>query len=277
VIIGYTGPLGSGKTLGAVMDAYKYSLQANGAPIYANIELYPAMFEPHRQRNPHFKLGRIRTTEDILRAVVEGGGLLLFDEMHQNVDARLSTMMANILLSQFLMFLRKMGLTCLYTTQDESQIDKRMRKVTDVLVWCQGYGPKNGRTHTYTKWHYLSGRNLGIVTATPDTARIYHSAYNTYEFTRRLEFPSNLKAFDRFMIELEGAAEFARSYDGERDRAWATFVSQSRDTAGEATPGGQKVPSKSHVRKGAGRTPGGRRGPKAGGGTELEAEANLGG
>lgn len=227
MILGYTGPLGGGKTLCAVRDAYTYSLRAGGAPVWGNLRLHEAGWTRHREVNPGFKLGYVASTDDIVRMVAEGGGILVLDEIHQDLDARQSLMTQNILLSRFLMFMRKSGITVLYTAQDPAQIDKRVRAVTDVLTWCEGWGPRNARTHRYTRIHYRSGRVIREEMLTSEQAAAYYGLYDTYEFVRQLEFPSRLSEFESFMLAIEEASRFARAYSGPADRAWEAFVAAS--------------------------------------------------
>lgn len=274
MIMGYTGTLGGGKTLRAVMDAWNYSLAAGGVPVWGNLTLRPAGWAQHRVLNPDgFKLGFIGTTDDIVRMIVEGGGILLLDEIHQDLDARQSLNIQNIFLSRFLMFLRKAGITTLYTSQDDAQIDKRARAVTDVLTWCEGYGPRESRTHRYTRMHYRSGRQLRVEMVTSDQARRYYGLYDTFEFTRQLEFPSKLADFEAFMLGIEEAAKFARSYRGDPHRAWEAFLAATGYTPKKAGGGRKAISSASRVRTGSGRSAGGGRRSKAVEGAQLEAEA----
>ena len=269
MILGYTGALGGGKTLCAVRDAFTYSLRSGGAPVWGNLRLHPAGWAQHRALNPAFKLGHVSTTHDIVRMVAEGGGLLILDEIHQDLDARQSLATQNILLSRFLMFMRKAGITVLYTAQDPAQIDKRVRAVTDVLTWCEGWGPRNARTHRYTRMHYRSGREIRVEMLTSDQAAAYYGLYDTYEFVRQLQFPSRLSEFEAFMVAIEEASRFARSYDGPTDRAWPAFVSATGYSENRSRARRTAVSSGSRVRGRAGRTAGNR------GGSDPEQRPQL--
>ena len=269
----YAGTLGSGKTLDMVIDAWSWSLAAGGAPIAANFTLNPASFAQHFAASPRFRLVRLRNLDDIVRFIVEGGGILLWDEMHVDSDARQSTQARNILLSQWLMFLRKWGITCLYTVQDPSQVDRRMRNVTDFLTFCEGWGKRGARTHRFTRTHYRSGRVLSVLTMTPDQLRPYYGAYDTFEYTERLAFPNALTAYDAFMRRCGEGATFSRGYEGDPDRAWEAFVSQTGHPAGKAPKGGSDVSQPGHVRKSPGRAKSPRRGSGAGDSGSLAQEA----
>lgn len=266
----YAGSLGGGKTLHLVRDASEWSLKAGGAPICANFTLFPGAFVQHHAMNPRFKLRRFRTGEDLVRFIAEGGGILAWDEMPQDIDARQSTNAKNILLSQTLMFLRKWGISTLYSVQDLSQIDKRMRAVTDTLTYCEGSGPKVNRSYKLTRTHYKTGHIIRVDRIAPEEARQVWTAYDTYEYVERFDFPSTLKTFDALMKRLEEGAKFARGYTGDSDRAWEAFVSQHPHPSSKAAKSSEGVSPSSHVRKGPGRAavgggrPGtGKRGPLA--------------
>lgn len=277
MILGYTGTLGGGKTLCAVRDAWIYSLQAGGAPVWGNLTLHPAGWAQHRLVNPAFRLGRVSSTDDIVRMVAEGGGLLILDEVHQDLDARQSLATANILLSRFMMFMRKCGVTVLYTAQDPAQIDKRLRAVTDVLTWCEGWGPRGSRTHRFTRVHYRSGRQVRVEMLTSDQLAQVYPLYDTLEFVRQLEFPSRLAEFEAFMLAIEEASKFARAYSGPPDRAWETFVAETGYTENRARARRTAVASGTAVRVRTRRRAGNRRGPDTELGAQLEAADENGG
>lgn len=269
----FSGTLGGGKSLDAILDAFQYSLAAGGAPIASNLELFPAPFAQHFALNPRFKLVRIQKPEHFLRFMVEGGGILVWDEMHQDSDARQSTNVRNILLSQWLMFLRKWGITTFYTTQDVSQIDRRMRNVTDYLTFCEAIGPRANRRYRFTTTHYRTGRVLRRIELTADQVKHIYAAYDTYEPPRRMPFPEKIQEHDDFLVWCGKAAKFAREYEGPPDRAWETFVSQTGYTESKAAKGRKKVSPESHVRKGSRRSAGGRGGSDSSDTDSLEAEA----
>jgi hypothetical protein len=208
--------------------------------------------------------------------VVEGGGIFGWDEAHQDMDARMSMQLANVLLSQTLMFFRKIQMPTLITAQDTIQLDKRTRSILNFRRYCEGAGTKDSRSHRVTTMHFRTARILGTESLLPEEAKRWHSVFNTFEFTRRLKFPTSLAQFEVFMLELEEAAAFARSYTGEPRGAWAAFGVQSGHTKGKAAASGEKVPSRSHVRKNAGRAAGAGRGPRAGDGVESEGERGVG-
>lgn len=259
MIVSYTGGLGDGKTLAAVKDAWTWSLEAGGAPIAANMFLNPNEFLEHRLRNAGgFKISRINTMSDLIRFIVEGGGIVIFDEIHRDLDSRMSTQMQNTLLTTFFMFLRKCGLTCLYTVQDVVQIDKRLKAITNVEITCERRGERGASTYRFTRLHFKSQRILSVEIVQHDVASRWHRAYNTFEFIRRLDFPSKLVEFDRLMLWVEEAASFARTYRDDPGRAWEAFVSQSKYTPAKTAKSGEALPPRPNVRtrKGSAKGPG---------------------
>lgn len=212
MVVGFGGPMGSGKTLGMVQWAYRYSLAAGGASVWANFDLSPQFFKEHRRLNPSFRIGRIRQADDIVAMTEAGGGLLLLDEVHRLLDSRLSMQMQNIFLSELFMFFRKMGATLLISFQSVRMIDVRLRNAIDIFVFCQSRGPKGNRVymqHVYD-WQWTHPRLLKVQEFTEQEVAPFYGAYDTYQFIHGFAFPKTQKEFDRFMARVEQAAQRAR-------------------------------------------------------------------
>lgn len=232
MIIGFTGNLGGGKTLGAVQWAMEYSLKAGGAPVATNIRLNPAYWTPHRGTNPAFRIVTLRKPDDLIDFVRGGGGIVLLDELHRMADSRMSMATANVLLSQFVMFLRKAGLTLLFTSQWERQIDSRLRAIMDLVIRCRKSKTPEGPRFVYELWDWQGGRLLGTRYIEPATAMTLWGAYDSYEFGQVLRLPGSVKAFDNWMAKLEAAALEAR---GRIRGSWPDTVPSALDP--EATTG----------------------------------------
>lgn len=212
MVVGFGGPMGSGKTLGMVMWGIRYSLAAGGASVWANFDLNEAFFREHKRLNPAFRLGRIRKADDIVAMTEAGGGLLLLDEVHRLLDARLAMQTQNIFLSELFMFFRKMGATLLVSFQHSRMIDVRLRNCIDLYVWCQARGPKGNRIfeqHVYD-WQYVNPRLLKVHRYAEHEVQPYYAAYDTYQFVHGFAFPKTQREFDRFMERVERAAMKAR-------------------------------------------------------------------
>lgn len=217
--IAFTGQLGNGKTQGMVYYASRWSLAAGGAPIAANFRLNPAFFEQHRRVNPQFKITFLETPDDLVRFVSEGGGLSLWDEAHRILDSRLSLKAQNVFLSQFIMFLRKIGITPLLTFQFERQIDIRLKAILNLLVRCHKVRKPDGRhQYEYDFYNVEYGRPIHVRRNLVDasTASLLHGAYDTYEFSTKLKFPKTEATFEAFMKRVEVAARDARAGRGGR-------------------------------------------------------------
>lgn len=205
--------MGSGKTLGMVYHAYQWSLKAGGAPIAANFRLQESLFVQHKKINPKFRVYYVETADDLKEFVAGGGGLLLLDEIHRLVDSRLSMRAANIFVSQWFMFLRKLGITCMATHQFERQVDMRVRAVIDVMVYARKYKAPGGYRFVYdlVDWQTGRGVSLGQRVIEPQTAAVFQAAYDTYEFSAKLKFPASERNFEKFMKEIEALARESRA------------------------------------------------------------------
>lgn len=200
MLTAFVGPLGSGKTLAMVAWAWKYSLMAGGVPIYGNMQLQPAIFGRH-QKNQQFCTGTIKTTGDIINMTRAGGGILLLDEAYRHLDARLSMQAKNIYLSQFFMYLRKIGTTVFFSAQTQNMMDLRIREILNILVRCYR-GPDCFITRVYD---YQNRYLIKEVTMPAARAEYFFKGYNTFEFIKDFKFPHTKRDFEKFMSDLESA------------------------------------------------------------------------
>jgi hypothetical protein len=139
MIEGYIGVPGAGKTLSQTVRAYKTRKLYD--EIVANYSLIG--FEPT-------PVVRFRSAEDLLEILSTALGserepgdgkrrLVLIDEVHLIFDARAWSKVP----LEFLRILaqpRKAHLDMLYTAQHESQVEKRLRVVTNYLWLCKAWG-----------------------------------------------------------------------------------------------------------------------------------------
>jgi len=116
MIFGYFGIIGSGKTLGATIQAYKAFQE--GERIYSTM---PVNFE----HEP------VRDANDFLNCK---NGTLLADELWFTLDSRFSRSKQNAILATILLRSRKQMLNILYTEQHVTQIDVRIRSNTQFFV-----------------------------------------------------------------------------------------------------------------------------------------------
>lgn len=124
------GELGAGKTLTLTWMGFRNFQK--GRKIYSNYGLA-------------FEYEPVNSTEDIGNMFQ---GMFLGDELWLWLDSRESKQKVNKIRSGILLKSRKRDLDILYTAQDFSQIDKRIRRVTDYIIipqlmrnnqWCIVY------------------------------------------------------------------------------------------------------------------------------------------
>lgn len=116
-LIGFTGPMGSGKTLSMTVYAW---LMAH----FCKIGLF-TNYDSFKMARPVKKWTDIITMEK---------GIFCFDEMPITMESRQSK--ENVKMTHWLVQTRKKKLFVFYTCQDPSMVDKRVRQNTDVMIWC---------------------------------------------------------------------------------------------------------------------------------------------
>jgi hypothetical protein len=136
MIEGYIGVPGAGKTLSMTMRAFKVRKQ------YDQIISNYGLNFGDTGADVHY----IKTAEDLLEVAELAlrrentvKRLMLLDEVHLFFDARMWSKVP----AEFLRFLaqpRKAQLDMLYTAQHESQVEKRLRVVTNYLHLCRSWG-----------------------------------------------------------------------------------------------------------------------------------------
>jgi ABC-type dipeptide/oligopeptide/nickel transport system ATPase component len=117
VVIAITGEMGSGKTLTMTFMAH-YRFKKKGIKVYSN---YGYIGRDVFIKKP-----------DMLNEIRDG--LVLCDEIWIWLDAREFMKKTNKTLSRILLKSRRHGLDIIYTAQDFSQVDKRLRNVTDIVI-----------------------------------------------------------------------------------------------------------------------------------------------
>lgn len=132
MIICFVGTVGSGKTLSAVYECWKY--YRVGHQIYTNIRLtFPPL---PGTKNPIMLSKRVFDT-----LIKEKTGLqdaiMFIDETHIWLDSRSSMRKKNKAITYFILQTRKRSVRMLCTTQHIGQVDKRLRDTIDILVNCK--------------------------------------------------------------------------------------------------------------------------------------------
>lgn len=149
VLIGIVGELGAGKTLTATYITWRNWFYKK-KQVYSNITLYGIPFK---------KVDSVQDFDKMKH------GVFLGDELWLWVDSRSAPTIKNRITSTILLKSRKRNLTILYTSQSFSQIDRRVRNVTDMLIY-----PILNRTNTICKAIVFQGSN-------PSPANILKTLY----------------------------------------------------------------------------------------------------
>lgn len=122
MLIGICGSLGSGKTLYMTRCLYKEWLKNDEREIATNYKLNGI---PHRYIYAKELFDMKKTLSDMILGI---------DEMHIFLDCRSSG--KNKEMTHFILQTRHLGMNLYFTTQDISQVDVRLRRMLDILVYC---------------------------------------------------------------------------------------------------------------------------------------------
>lgn len=136
MITGIVGPFGSGKTLLMANRLFRRYLQ--GMAIYTN-------FATNFPAKPLQAIDLVKMSQNLNDC---GMGI---DEIHVLIDSRNSMTEANKLISYFILQTRKRNVYLFYTTQDEMQVEKRLRRNTDYWVYCTRVGKHTFRYRVYNR------------------------------------------------------------------------------------------------------------------------------
>jgi len=152
------GKMGSGKTLTqSILANYIHNL--TGLPLYANYTLKNA--EP------------IQTALDIWTLK---SAIFCFDEIWITMDSR--NWKNNIDMTQWVNQTRKKKLLIFYTTQHINQVEMRVRKATDVLIYTERTG--NDIWLNFIDYQYQRlGRRYLI-----EKPQRFYDLYNTFEIAK---------------------------------------------------------------------------------------------
>lgn len=147
--------MGAGKTF--TMSVFSYLLSRSlGVPLFANYGLKGSQYIN--------SLDEIWTME---------GGIFCFDEIWLTMDARLSK--NNVDLTRWINQTRKKKMLVMYTSQSFGQVDLRVRKATDFLLYAW-------RHHDTQKITLVDAQYGDVLrTLTIKQPERYYSLYDTFE------------------------------------------------------------------------------------------------
>jgi len=121
MLIGLMGKMGAGKTLSMSVLA-SFLASRTGLPLYSNYSL--------KDSRP------IRNLRDLWEI---DSAIFCFDEIWLTMDSR--QWKDNVALTRWVNQTRKKKMLVFYTTQHINQVEMRVRKATDILIYCE---KKNG-------------------------------------------------------------------------------------------------------------------------------------
>lgn len=161
MLVGFTGNMGTGKTLSMVIHGYALHRRFN-VPVFANFDTTFSM--------------PVHSWDDIYRI---NNGVLMLDEAHVAFDSR--AFKDDHGRTHFILQTRKKNLLVMFTTQHISQVDKRLRNVCDYVVICK----KSGDKVTNQVIEFLSDK-IGRKIKLHGVSRFY-GLYDTYELVFQFE------------------------------------------------------------------------------------------
>jgi hypothetical protein len=142
MLIGIVGELGTGKTLALTYLGWS-NYYYKGREICSNYTLYGIPFTPIRTLED-LKRMIPAETPDLKKLLVQKETVALMDEAWRSLDSRCSMLQVkesekkqikNKIVTDILSASRKAFVTVIYTSQTISQVDRRIREVTDFVVY----------------------------------------------------------------------------------------------------------------------------------------------
>lgn len=191
----FNGYLGSGKTLGAAIYAKHYS-QLSGCALYSNCGLLGA--KPFTSINDFKNIAR------------EQSSILLLDEAHMDLDARSFSSNHVKFFTQVSYYLRKLRCTLIITTPSFSDLDTRIRNITNVLAFVK----KDSKYFRYELFDWQSVKKIQDIKIKKENAfLVAESLFDTNSMVTPIDIPKNKDDFKEFLEELKHISE--HFYKGE--------------------------------------------------------------
>src|SRR3989337_823801 len=164
MLVGVMGRMGQGKTLS--MTALGIAIaKMTHSPLFANYDLKGVSFN------------RVRSRGDLFRAQ---SGIVLFDEIHIEMDSRQWKDTNNVNMSRWIHQTRKKDLIVFFTTQHIRQVDVRVRRALDWLIMTQK--TPQGIWLSFVDYQYgIIGKKVLI-----SQPKRFYGLYDTYQFPEPL-------------------------------------------------------------------------------------------
>src|SRR4030042_6288578 len=122
-VIGIFGYKGSFKTTVLTFLLHEDFLALSDRKVFSNYKL-------------SFKFDWLKAEELILDIDKFNNTIIGIDELHEYADSRNSSSFQNRLISSFFLQSRHTNSNVYYTSQYEDQIDKRIIRITDIIIYC---------------------------------------------------------------------------------------------------------------------------------------------
>lgn len=175
----FIGRMGGGKTLSMTIEVYKFYLK--GYKIYANYGL----------NFPYIHLDK-----DLFDQMIEGEEqlsdcVIAIDEMHIWMDSRNSKDKKQQAATYFALQTRKRNVILMLTTQNEDQVDKRLRRSVDILVFCENISIQTATVkkgipiYVVRQFLYRDKLHMRPLVKKPFLANPYFCLYDTNQIITR--------------------------------------------------------------------------------------------
>ncbi len=194
----FEGFLGAGKTLGASIYA-KYYQQRSGCALYSNFGL--------KGSKPFNSL------EDFKEIAKEKSSILVLDEAHMDLDARSFSSNHVKFFTQVSYYLRKLRCTLIMTSPSFSDLDSRIRRITNIYVSVT----KDFRNFSYEMYDIQSRKYLKTMQINQqDAFKLADQIFDTFGMVTPVVIPAKKDDFTDFLNELKIISE---SYHKNGERA----------------------------------------------------------
>ena len=193
------GNMGAGKSAGAVILSQYFA--AHGRAAGLDVDLYS---------NFDMLGGKpLKSYEDFYEVARSPNSIVIMDEAHVNLDARMFHKGGNIYMTQFFFYFRKLHCSLFLCSPHIRNLDARIRNLTNVLVLCEK--TRAGFSYIFIDYHsdrLLAKKFLPMATA----KKIFRTGvYDTHALIRAIEFPSNERSFDNFLDKVIEIREGGRN------------------------------------------------------------------
>lgn len=188
-LMGFDGPLGSGKTLGMSVMA-QYYRQKTGCTLYSNYGL---------------KNSKMFTSFDqFLDIAKQPSSIICLDEAHTDLDSRSGNTNVAKYFTHMLFYLRKLRCTLFFSSPSIANIEFRVRSIMN--VYCQVQ--KNRNSFLYNMYDLQSERFLRTLKVNQQKVfAIGHQIYDTHKMVVPIEFPEKKEDYLKILTDLKNTSD----------------------------------------------------------------------